>query len=320
MENLAALTHLRCGVPLRVFMVRGSECLYIGEFAIDEKTPVEGWATTGERSNPRETEKSRKIRTPIFQLHQLNGMPPFATCEEAFKSAPKISIKLHVSSNQPADALIHGLMAALERDPEAAASLGELDEAQLLASLIQKSRRQRDLNELRAAVEDDGSKECDLQKLIQRMTWIFGGEFLPGTARRNLTQRDELDLALLRPDGSLHGVELKRANIEKLVSAHRSHFIPGPKVHEAVCQAANYLRELDENRAQILASLGIDCRRASMTVVIGHKKFATINATAKDVDETIRTYNSLHSRVTVITYDQLIDNAQRTLDLTAPPR
>ncbi|MEV5885741.1 Shedu anti-phage system protein SduA domain-containing protein [Streptomyces sp. NPDC052020] len=320
LENLAALTHQRCGVPLRVFMFHKSECLYIGEFAIDEKNPIEDWMVIGERSLPYATDIIHRIRKPIFRLRQLSGMPPDTCCKATFEGAPRTSIRLHVLSNQPADVLIRGLMTALERSPEAAASLGEMDEVQFLASALQRARRQRDLDDLRAAVEDHKSQEGDLQKLIQRMTWIFGGEFLPGTARRNLTQRDELDLALLRPDGSLHGVELKRATIEKLVIAHRSHMIPGPKVHEAVCQAANYLRELDENRAQILASLGVDCRRASMTVVIGHNKFVTTKATAKEVNETIRTYNSIHSRVTVITYDQLVDNAQRTLDLTVPPR
>lgn len=49
------------------------------------------------------------------------------------------------------------------------------------------------------------------------MTWIFGGELLATPARRSLTTRDQLDLTLIRPDGTLHGVELKLARISRLV-------------------------------------------------------------------------------------------------------
>lgn len=148
------------------------------------------------------------------------------------------------------------------------------------------------------------------------MTWIFGGEFLPGTARRNLTLRDQLDLALLRPDGTLHGVELKKADVKLLVTGQRNHLIVGPEVNKAVGQSMNYLRELDESRPKILVDLGIDCRRASMTVVIGHTGFVTTDASRRQIDETMRTYNSYLSRVNVTTYDHLIENAQRSLDLT----
>ncbi|MGP3977278.1 Shedu anti-phage system protein SduA domain-containing protein [Streptomyces sp. 8N114] len=319
LENLAVLAHQRRGVPLRVFLAQGSECLYIGEFAVESRQPIEGSIVTGEWQNSFDPRLVHEIRTPIFRLRQLNGVPPVVRGGEAFKGAPRMNLRLRPSSDQPADALVSGLLEVLERQPGIAASLGELDEVQLLTGIVQRTRRQADLDELRAAVEEMNTKEQGLQKIIERMTWVFGGEFIPGTARRNLTARDQLDLALLRPDGTLHGVELKKAN-EKLVGGHRGHRIPSSKVHKAVCQATNYLRELDEKRPQILADWGIDCRRASMTVVIGHKSFVPADVTEKEVHETIRTYNSDHSRVTVTTYDQLIENAQRVLDLTAPLR
>jgi hypothetical protein len=152
------------------------------------------------------------------------------------------------------------------------------------------------------------------------MTWIFGGEFLAGTGRRQLTVLDQLDLVLFRPDGSLHGVELKRPGILRLVKKPLNHWIVGSHVHEAVGQAESYLRELDEARDHILSRLDIDCRRASMTVVIGHRDHDQSDATSQEIDEAIRTYNSHLSRVSVTTYDNLIENAQRMLDLAAPHR
>ncbi|MGD3112189.1 Shedu anti-phage system protein SduA domain-containing protein [Streptomyces sp. YGL11-2] len=321
-ENMAVLAHLRRGVPVRAFARRGADCLYLGEFAIDLERPVERWVMTGQRNmgRTRAQQFMRETTTPVLRLRQLAGVSIPTNTTDAFRDAPHVSLRLQPASNQPAATAVRELLTILESEPAIAASLGGLDEAQVLAALVQRARRQTDLDELRTAVEDDKTSEAELQKLVERMTWIFGGEFLSGTARRNLTVRDQLDLSLVRPDGTLHGVELKRANIGRLVTGQRNHLIVGPKVNEAVGQAMNYLRELDEKRPQILIDHGIDCRRASMTVVIGHSGFVTTGATPAEVDETIRTYNSHWNRLNVITYDRLIENAQRTLDLTAPER
>ncbi|MFD7513818.1 Shedu anti-phage system protein SduA domain-containing protein [Streptomyces niveus] len=322
-DNLAALAHRRRGVPLRVFVVHGSESLYLGEFAIEPESPVERWVNTGKRDI--RSSYSRRphmvdTRTPLFRLRQLNGVTMRSASADLFRNVSHVSLRLHPASDQPAATAIRKLLTILENEPATATSLGELDEAQLLATLVRRARRQADLDELRAAVEDPESSEGDLQRLVERMTWIFGGEFLPGTVRRNLTLRDQLDLALLRPDGTLHGVELKRAKIGRLVTGQRNHLIVGTEVNKAVGQAMNYLRELDEKRPQILVDLGVDCRRASMTVVIGHSGFVTTDASPEEIDETIRTFNSYLTRVSVTTYGRLIENAQRTIDLTASDR
>ncbi|MEU3030015.1 Shedu anti-phage system protein SduA domain-containing protein [Streptomyces incarnatus] len=317
-ENLALLAHQRRGVPLRGFITRGSQCLYIGEFAVDTEKPVERWVIAGKRTYRWAPNREEEVRRPIFRLRQLNGLPVSTIDTDPFLQAPSMGLSLLPSNDQPAESVVRNLLNALERDPGVAASLGRLDEAQVLAALMQRARRKKDLDDLQRKVEDPSSSEADFQELLQRMTWLFGGEFLPGTARRNLTPRDQLDLALLRPDGTLHGVELKQANIKRLVVKPRSHFIVGREVHEAASQAMNYLRELDERRSQILVDFGVDIRRASFTVVIGHRNLTTTGATPEEIDEAIRTYNSHLSRVSVITYDRLVEDAQRAFDLSTP--
>lgn len=324
-DNLAVLAHRRRGVPLRVFMVHHGECLYVGEFAVEPESPIERWVDTGKRdiATPYSRRRPNMVdtRAPLFRLRQLHGVSIPAGHVDPFQKAHRINLRPQPGADQfPAATAIRDLLTALESEPSTAASLGELDEAQLLATLVQRARRQADLDELRAVVENLDSRESDLQRLVERMTWIFGGEFLPGTARRNLTLRDQLDLTLLRPDGTLHGVELKKANIERLVTGQRNHLIVGAEVNKAVGQAMNYLRELDEKRPQILIDLGIDCRRASMTVVIGHTAFAATDASPEEIDEAIRTYNSHLTRVSVTTYGRLIENAQRMIDLTSSER
>lgn len=197
--------------------------------------------------------------------------------------------------------------------PDIAQDIAEMPGAELVAQTVQWQRRKLGLDRLRAVVEDPLSTERDIHKELKRQTWIFGGRYAKEIARRRLTAVDEIDVPLLRGDGALHVVELKKAVVPHLVESPRSHWTVGPEVHRAVTQAANYLRTLDENRAAILADHGIECRRASATVLIGHPKFIEGPCTSTEVSAALRTYNAVLSRIEVITYEELIDSAERML-------
>ncbi|WP_370362354.1 hypothetical protein [Catenulispora sp. MAP12-49] len=73
---------------------------------------------------------------------------------------------------------------------------------------------------------------------------MFGGGYVREHDRRQLTLHDELDIPLIRGDGSFHVVELKKANQPHLVIRPRSHCTVGSVVHEAMTQAANCASDL----------------------------------------------------------------------------
>ena len=149
--------------------------------------------------------------------------------------------------------------------------------------------------------------------------------------RRLLTAGDQLDIPLLRSDGSLHVVELKTACISKLIRKHRGTrepadtpigleevpLIVGTDVNEAVSQTMNYLCHLDESRDHILSRFKIDTRRATATVLVGHPEHLDGEITADQVASTLRIYNSHLSRIEVMHYQELIENAERALALAA---
>jgi hypothetical protein len=197
-------------------------------------------------------------------------------------------------------------------------AIGRIDETRALTALVQNARRADELARLRRVAEDPGSRERELQQMLEQMPWIFGGDFLSVATRRSLTVLDQLDIPLIRADGSLHGVELKQPRIKRLVYRHRNHLVAGPYVSQAASQAMNYLRSLDEQYHVIRGELGIDCRRSSMTVVIGDSRFAPEGITSNDVLETLRTLNSHLVRVEVVTYDQLVDRAAHVLSIAEP--
>lgn len=176
---------------------------------------------------------------------------------------------------------------------------------------------------LRELAEDPSTNERHLQPPLLRAPWIFGSRYAGVADRRSLVPLDQYDIPLIRADGALHIVELKGPVIPGLVQRHRNHWIVGDEVHEAVSQAMNYLRGLDE-MGPVLEStyrkeLGIevDMRRVFATVVIGHP--AHVKAPdVRTIEDTIRSYNAHLSRVEVVTYASLLDAAERALTFEDP--
>ena len=219
------------------------------------------------------------------------------------------------------------------REPQMVAALAASTDGTLLAEAVELQRRRAQLAQLRRIVEDPGSQErSDLYPQLKQMAWIFGGRYVGESSRKELTTGDVLDIPLLRPDGSLHVVELKGANIPKLVHRYRGPHNPlafadqreelplivGAEVHEAVGQVMNYLCHLDEERDHIHARFKIEARRATGTVLIGHPTFVK-GFSDEDIANTLRIYNSHLSRVEVMHYRDLIESAERALALAADP-
>lgn len=207
------------------------------------------------------------------------------------------------------------LVSDLLRMPDVREALSKSDAVAVGSSLVVAQRQRAALAVLEAAVNDPDSTEHSLQTALDDQWWLFGGQFIGQHQRRQLTVLDQLDIPLLRADGSIHVVELKRANIPRVVEPYRNHLIVGSEVHQAVGQTMNYLRALDEQSASIQQNLQIDVRRATATVVIGHPQYVAGNQSPQDISQTLRTYNSHLARVQVITYAELIDGAKAALKL-----
>ena len=207
------------------------------------------------------------------------------------------------------------LVAAMSSVPGAAEVLECSPAAEVLLNGVQVIRQRRVVENLATLVVDPATPESAIQRVLSGNWWMFGGRFIDKSKRRNLTVLDQMDIPLIRSDGALHIVELKLAHVPQLVVPYRSHFVVGQAVNEAVGQAQNYLRELDEQRDTIKVKLGIECSRAFATVVIGHPRFVGDHAPAEEIAKTLRTYNSHLSRVEAITYADLLNGARQALTL-----
>jgi hypothetical protein len=172
---------------------------------------------------------------------------------------------------------------------------------------------------LRAMAADPKTTETNMQHVMGDSYWLFGGRYVGIADRRNLVPLDQHDVPLVGADGTLHIVELKGPSVPRLVRRHRNHHIVGNEVHEATSQATNYLANLDKHGAALTTmyrdnfGLEYDMHRVFATVVIGHPAHVD-GVTARQVEQTLRTYNSHLSRVEVMTWAMLLDAAERALN------
>jgi Shedu protein SduA, C-terminal len=348
-EHYAVLTHLRHGKALRLFRMCGSKnCTYLGEFVIDQDNPIEQWIPAGQRVTRRHKLLPPDVRdmvAPMFRVYPADDLTAFVQAHDPLPSGSRdlLRLRLEVSystlirpdpvaptaaaieepleepaTESPELAEIRRMLAMIRGNSGLADAVARIDETAVLAEILQRRVRRLGLEELRKVVEDPVSSEHDIQKVLQRAAWVFGGDYTGETLRRRLTAHDELDFVLVRSDGTLHGVEIKRAYIPDLIARRHRHAYAavGRRVFEAFTQAMNYLRSLDEHRNQILADFELDCRRMTMTVLIGHSRFVHDSFSSADVAEAVRTFNAEHARIQIMTYDDLIVAAQRSLDLS----
>lgn len=238
-----------------------------------------------------------------------------------------------IDANSPTGGIVGLLEGDAGRSAELLAALTDTLSPEVLADALRATasgqgaaelaviaQRRAVLDQLDALLEDPGTTESALHAILKDQVWIFGSRFV-SSLRTNLLPLDNHDFALLAADGSLHIIELKGPNIPALIKRPREHWTVGTQVHEAAMQAANYIRTADEQGAAITTmirddlNLDVDLRRTFATVVIGHPRYQTEHPMLNEhsVAQALRTYNAHVSRVEVLTYDQLVDTARRSL-------
>src|SRR4051794_28984994 len=86
--------------------------------------------------------------------------------------------------------------------------------------------------------------------MLKDHLWIFGGKFVGKYIRRSLVVGEQLDFPLLRPDGSLHLVEIKTARLPRLVKEYRNKLIVGNDINEVISVSVLDQREPSVSRVR----------------------------------------------------------------------
>lgn len=176
------------------------------------------------------------------------------------------------------------------------------DQGRTLMRLKEHDRRSDVLDELQKLIDDPETLEKDFQDLLQDNPWVFGGEVARSHTLRNISTQDQIDIPIIRGDGSMVIVELKRAKAAQIKKTDHEYPVLSDGVHTAVQQAERYLYVLDKKVNELQMEQRFDARRATSLVVIG--VWPDLKDLEKDrFEESFRIYNSHLARVQVITYD-----------------
>ncbi len=198
-----------------------------------------------------------------------------------------------------------------------------LEKTELSAELLTALRGAIRLSEMRAAVatlrQHLTSGECDesiYQAWCEQHSWAFGNAYVVRDEVRNISTGDKLDLLLPTVIAGYRDlVELKKPDMHVVLydESHRNYYYSSD-VAKAIGQCHRYLDVLHE-----VAANGL---RDHPEVVAYHPRAIIVIGRSSDWDEAkLKALHGLNRRlsgVMVMTYDQLLAQGERLVDMLCP--
>lgn len=176
------------------------------------------------------------------------------------------------------------------------------------ATFVQYKAAFSELEELIARSDPSESK---YQNHLQRHPWMFGSEYSEILDRRKWTRDDNLDFMLRRTvDNYLEIIEIKTPASMPIFNYDKDHdsFYASSKLSLVLGQVYRYIEEVERDRDTIIAKDRLDPLKIRAKIIIG------VDSDVRR-QSALRTMNSHLHRVEIVTFDQLLRVAKRTLNI-----
>lgn len=305
-------------IVLVPFFIPHSDCteLAIKLVTYQKSTPPMDWAVVEQKSISLKEESARKL---------LEGLRAhFAVAEESEDGAYLVV------------RVAEGTAAMGTHDPvEVASALVKVLSQEEIAKHVQGSELGTELvsalrgairfNEMRSAVaqlrehlENGEAAEEKYQAWCDKHSWAFGNAYVMKDDVRQISTGDTLDILLPTVIAGYRDiVELKRPDMRVLLydTEHRSYYFSA-EVSKAIGQCHRYLDVLHE-----MAAAGL---RDHPEIVAYHPRaIITIGRSCTWTEGELRALHGLNRRlsgVTVMTYDQLLAQGERLVEMLSPQK
>lgn len=199
-----------------------------------------------------------------------------------------------------------------------------LQKTELSTELVNAFKASIRLSEMRSAIADlrnnlesDVTDESTYQKWCESHSWAFGNAYVMRDQVREVSPGDHLDLLLPTVIGGYRDiVELKRPDMSvlKYDSTHRNYYFSSD-VSKAIGQCHRYLDVLHEEAAKGL--------RDHPEIVAYHPRAVIVigRSCGWDTDQhrALHGLNRRLSGLTIMTYDHLLAQGERLIDVLAAP-
>ncbi len=168
------------------------------------------------------------------------------------------------------------------------------------------------MDELEAALETESSEQY-YQEWCERNGWIFGNQYVMKDTERRISRNDNVDLlATSVVSGFRDIIELKKPTFAVLVNdtSHDSYYFSA-EVSKAIGQCHRYLDVFSEEAvAGLRDNREIVAYHPRATIVIGRSNNWTENQ-----HRTLHGLNSRMNGISVLTYDHLLLQGRRLVDM-----
>lgn len=273
------------------------------------------WVLKDEKSITLDEPASRKL-LQVMQTH-------FAVAERG-ESGEYILLRVSDGAAQLGDHHPETVAKALTRLLAQEDIVQHLAGLELTAELTSAIRASIRLSEMRSAVADlkqhldnNLTSESVFQEWCEKHSWAFGNAFVMRDSVRSITTGDKLDLLLPTVIAGYRDiVELKRPDnaVINYDSAHKNHYFSA-EVSKAIGQCHRYLDMLHRHAEHGLVD--------NPEVVAYHPR--AIIVVGRSYDWSQEQHRALHglnrrlSGITVMTYDHLLAQGERLLEIVGRP-
>lgn len=185
-------------------------------------------------------------------------------------------------------------------------------QAKYFADALNLAQKSQVLGKFEKMVEQK-LDEPEYQKFLEKHNWIFGSEYSAMIEDRELMMQGRLDFPMRRTaDGYLEIIELKRPDHE-LFRKSKQRYIEQAKLVDAINQVDDYQKRVEENWQALKKKYPyLHVEKVRGKVIIGRSY-----GLCEKEKTALRRLNARLHGIEVITFDQLIANAQRMLDILA---
>lgn len=184
-----------------------------------------------------------------------------------------------------------------------------------VTNMIEFCRREEALIDFESSLSEN-KKESYWQEWFENNDWILGNEFTGILDERNIDTKNIADFLVETFDGFVDIVEIKRPDGNlKFWSDSKDHdnLIPSQDLVKAITQTQNYIQSLEEemNSVKMQKKLG----NASIVKPRATLIFGRSVDWGDEEYKAFRILNDGYKDLTILTYDQVLTRAKKTLNL-----
>ena len=179
----------------------------------------------------------------------------------------------------------------------------EILEAQTLNDNFKES--EKEIEKLKSMVNNQNSIEEDFQQFFEHNHWMFGIDYIGATPTKKISETDIPDFLLERYDG-FHDILDLKLPIPNLFKKKGNKLHPRHELYDGCSQIEYYVGYSNENVRKIATEIREKIYRPKGILVIGR--------TNSHEKERLRQYIDDHPKVTIMTYDDVIQKATNILN------